>query len=348
MATRSVLPKADQSPGRVDWVDYAKALGITLVVLGHEESLPAPFIRWIFSFHMPLFFVLAGVVLKATDFELSLSAFLKKRVLRLLLAYGVFALIGLAHFALVKRFGHSTYPHSIKDQALAYLYGSGARDGTVNVYPLPLWFLPALIVGSTLCYGLRQLPWPYALLAAIFCLLLSFELSAMALPFSLETGFCAAFFLYLGSLIGMRANPLPRLWSLLLGIAALSLGALLMSLSPKVDFRILVFWNPLYTLSAFACSFLGLFLLLSQVSGRRIIRRMADASLFIFPIHLLLFYTYNFIAARLNHWRIPDSLESGLLKCSLSLFLCVLLGPPFLALLGLAKRPSAHPKNAAA
>lgn len=60
---------------RIDWVDTAKGLGIILVVVGHAErgivagrTAPlTPSIQfldtWIYSFHMPLFFFLAGLFL---------------------------------------------------------------------------------------------------------------------------------------------------------------------------------------------------------------------------------------------------------------------------------------------
>jgi fucose 4-O-acetylase-like acetyltransferase len=60
-------------PGRDLWVDYAKAIGIVLVVYGHtarglakarmpmNESLYQAIDNAIYSFHMPLFFMLAGI-----------------------------------------------------------------------------------------------------------------------------------------------------------------------------------------------------------------------------------------------------------------------------------------------
>lgn len=59
--------------GRLDWLDYAKAIGIALVVLGHVNSgigrtaglSMGDSLRLlnelIYSFHMPLFFLLAGI-----------------------------------------------------------------------------------------------------------------------------------------------------------------------------------------------------------------------------------------------------------------------------------------------
>lgn len=61
-----------EGPGRVAWVDIARGVGIVLVVAGHvERGLVAasvargPLWPWwdyaLYTFHMPLFFVLAGI-----------------------------------------------------------------------------------------------------------------------------------------------------------------------------------------------------------------------------------------------------------------------------------------------
>ena len=59
---------------RLEWLDYTRGLGIFLVVLGHElaglvnskileNSAVTQFVvDWIYSFHMPLFFILSGLL----------------------------------------------------------------------------------------------------------------------------------------------------------------------------------------------------------------------------------------------------------------------------------------------
>ena len=42
-------------------MDWAKTIAITLVVFGH---ILMPFSKWIFSFHMPFFFMLSGFLQK--------------------------------------------------------------------------------------------------------------------------------------------------------------------------------------------------------------------------------------------------------------------------------------------
>ena len=56
-----MIEKRHDSPSRIIWVDIAKGLAILLVVIGHtvQNGIHGAIIRGvIFSFHMPLFFIL--------------------------------------------------------------------------------------------------------------------------------------------------------------------------------------------------------------------------------------------------------------------------------------------------
>lgn len=53
---------SNKKSNRLEWIDFAKGIGIYLLVLGHMPSLPVLFTDWIYSFHMPLFFFLSGYV----------------------------------------------------------------------------------------------------------------------------------------------------------------------------------------------------------------------------------------------------------------------------------------------
>ena len=51
---------------RIEFLDISKGIGIILVVLGHSLNtidLPG---RWIYSFHMPFFFYISGVLLSGS------------------------------------------------------------------------------------------------------------------------------------------------------------------------------------------------------------------------------------------------------------------------------------------
>lgn len=112
--------ESDQSKSRIIWVDLARAVaigkhvmarnsrltaldslrgfGILLVVLGHT-SRSAGLVSWIFSFHMPLFFIISGMLFHERQF---LDSF-KKKVARLLIPYLFFGIVTFAYWALIER-----------------------------------------------------------------------------------------------------------------------------------------------------------------------------------------------------------------------------------------------------
>ena len=45
---------------RIAWLDVARAIGIYAIYLGHFGEAAGPAYRFVFQFHVPLFFFLAG------------------------------------------------------------------------------------------------------------------------------------------------------------------------------------------------------------------------------------------------------------------------------------------------
>jgi fucose 4-O-acetylase-like acetyltransferase len=50
--------------GRIKWIDYAKGIGIILVILGHALANENILHIYSYSFHLPLFFFVAGITIK--------------------------------------------------------------------------------------------------------------------------------------------------------------------------------------------------------------------------------------------------------------------------------------------
>ena len=57
---------------KINWVNNIKVFGILAVILGHINS---PFGGFIFSWHMPLFFIIAGFFIK---FDMGWKVFIIK------------------------------------------------------------------------------------------------------------------------------------------------------------------------------------------------------------------------------------------------------------------------------
>ena len=73
---------------RLDWIDIAKGIAIILVIVGHTVPNPSPLRHAIFSFHMPVFFILAGYTFRPKPWRELVSG----SVSRLLVPYVVLAL----------------------------------------------------------------------------------------------------------------------------------------------------------------------------------------------------------------------------------------------------------------
>ncbi len=62
---------APQTKKRIDWVDCAKGIAIILVLIGHTVTFDTESQRLargiIFSFHMPLFFILSSLTFKFSE-----------------------------------------------------------------------------------------------------------------------------------------------------------------------------------------------------------------------------------------------------------------------------------------
>ena len=65
-------------------IDIARGIACFLVIVGHVPTTPAFLHTWVYSFHMPLFFIISGVVIN-TDY--TFKQFVIKRIKGLLIPY---------------------------------------------------------------------------------------------------------------------------------------------------------------------------------------------------------------------------------------------------------------------
>lgn len=98
------LHTAPITEGRLNWVDYAKGIGIFLVVLGHvvrglvnssvlEKSALLNFVDdWIYAFHMPLFFFISGLFIQ-NSLKKPFGEFLSDKVFTIAYPYFLWSII---------------------------------------------------------------------------------------------------------------------------------------------------------------------------------------------------------------------------------------------------------------
>lgn len=139
-----------ESNYRIEWIDTAKLIGIYLVILGHllppDETGASSFLTdLIFSFHMPLFFFLSGLVEKPRK----IKELLIKSVKNLIVPYVCFYLISyfwwfyasfLRHPELFER----NVSVAVVKPFFGMLLGCGFDTNFSTMVNRPLWFLIAL------------------------------------------------------------------------------------------------------------------------------------------------------------------------------------------------------------
>lgn len=151
---------------RLTYFDMAKGLGILLVVLGHIEYISEPLRAWISSFHMPLFFVVSGMLIHYKD-ELSkdFSEILRKKWKSILIPYLWFSLLYFL-IDILNVLLHKIDPHTFWVNLIhsATFYG-------VSV----LWFLPALFLAETgFLFLTKKLPRAVSIITILLCALFAY------------------------------------------------------------------------------------------------------------------------------------------------------------------------------
>lgn len=213
---------------RIEYLDSAKGVAMLLVIVGHCYWLDVfPNIRAIiYSFHMPLFFILSGMFVK----PLGLADNLRKYSKAYLWPYLVTGLL-LLLFWNVREWGvGGDVETMIKDRIVRILWGSGMAQGTEMFAKLPsigpIWFLLALFWATSIysflkktCSGLTQF------LVIMLLAIVSIEsIRYIRLPLSMQAGMLAVTYLAIGNMIREK-DTIRRLdevnWAVKLICAAL-------------------------------------------------------------------------------------------------------------------------------
>ena len=84
---------------RLDYLDYSKGIAIILVVLGHICS-GGNIKTYIYSFHMPLFFITSGYLFNYSNVK-SLKEFINKKAKAYLIPYITFSIINILGYYLL-------------------------------------------------------------------------------------------------------------------------------------------------------------------------------------------------------------------------------------------------------
>ncbi|EFA22923.1 acyltransferase family protein [Bifidobacterium gallicum] len=190
---------------RIRYFDIAKGIGILCVVLGHaaietmvlfNSNIAKEMVAICFSFHMPLFFLLAGYFIhperKFQWLKESKQLVFTYILAAVLVVGGATALAALRHTGIREVFEFWLY---------AATYGSGDVSGNtlwvVQGRIGAIWFLLAMFWARLLIHAFARLP--YTGMWVVLAFVVGWESSKfVTLPWSIQPGLCATVFLYIG------------------------------------------------------------------------------------------------------------------------------------------------------
>jgi acyltransferase len=142
---------------RINWVDALKGFAIFLVFLGHTNLSNNNLQKYIYSFHIPLFFLISGLFFQQKQISQGFLPFIVQKVKTRLIPYISFGLI--TYFIwlpqmILKRHGIYQGLQPATDNLyrplIGMVYGIGANDWLIH--NANLWFLPCLFVTEILYF----------------------------------------------------------------------------------------------------------------------------------------------------------------------------------------------------
>ncbi|MBO5421432.1 MAG: acyltransferase family protein [Clostridia bacterium] len=189
---------------RYDYLDVAKGLGILLVVIAHINYTP-PLLTTIYSFHMPLFFFLSGMVFNRSRYT-NFRSFIKRKLQTLICPYILFYVLSILYRFCVDFLSDSQ--NIDWGKFLNLFLQMFLSQGSGNLPNAPLWFVPCLFAVELAYFGISKLKnW---LIICVSVLLTGFgwflesDLIAFEnnlLPWSLDSALFAVGFFALGNLM---------------------------------------------------------------------------------------------------------------------------------------------------
>lgn len=204
---------------RINWIDWSKSLCMFLVVLGHchiQESQQVV-TQVIYSFHIPLFFFLSGLLCPKS---MSLSS-LKKDLRFLILPYFIYGILTiLVHSCISRNFTFYWYLQEFQRLCLGYSASVGA-----------IWFLPALFICKQLFFFCKWMMLKSKFLGCILAISTIIPTyfithNGLNLPLFADSSLFGLPFLLLGSLCLPYMKRIKKVGSIFLSLSTITLFAI--------------------------------------------------------------------------------------------------------------------------
>lgn len=234
---------------RLIWVDYAKSIGIFLVVLGHATSNYS-LRSFIYVFHIPLFFFISGMFFSFDKYP-SYKSFFKRRFSQLVIPYLIFNFITYLLWLFIgRKVGNDRlFDIDVFHPLIGIFYGH--LNNHFMEHCAPLWFIACLFSVENIYYivfkRIKSL-FVNVLVLVVFVALgyVDYKFIHLFFPWGINIAFSVMIFYGLGVLYRKYLLAKERHVLILLFLISLGITYLISNLNGKIEVSMKEFGNYLY------------------------------------------------------------------------------------------------------
>lgn len=263
---------------RKSYIDVMKGLGIILVLFGHRWPRESILI-YIYSFHMPMFFLISGYLFKTSKYNDYKSLIVSKSKF-LLIPYCIFAICSL----ILK-------PENIT-ASIEHLF---VLKG-ITVWNSPLWFLMCLFVVEIIHFTILKISknrQSVIVISLLICGVIGYLLSKIGylLPFKFDTAFVAVLFYGIGNLLkSVEFSTNKLINSLVLTATTVMTFALSNNiLSLRISMNMNIYGNYIYFILIALMGTVSLYTLSILINKSVVLEYLGRNSLIILSVHFVIF-----------------------------------------------------------
>lgn len=193
------------------WLDAVKGLGILLMVIGHANA-PETVKLWIYGFHMPLFFFLAGYMFDENKWkQRGFASMVLSRGKAYLIPYFILFVINLIWKTTLDIVKNRIVDGHTFNSVLIYIGAGIYSHDTLMPNCAPLWFLTCLFVSYILFWNLIMKPnstkkvlWIVAYLTVLWIIcIIERKLTITQLPWHIDVALIASVSMLFGNVCHM-------------------------------------------------------------------------------------------------------------------------------------------------
>lgn len=307
-------------------LDILRGIAILFVVFGHIQHLGGETTNYIWSFHLPLFFFISGMLYRPEKFE-NFKTFLKAKVIGIIIPYVFFYVISFTYWVLIER-----HMRGADIPIWQYMIGLpyGTYDVRFNDFNGSLWFLPALFSVEMIYYWIAKLKSVILNVVALIGVFVAgyfFREYLHALPMGIDAAMMSVCFYGFGHLVMQKGlyekSKQIKVWIQLSIILVMILLHYTLLPFTGVDLCQSKIDHPFFYIPVALVGIIGYFFVACILRRDKVLEWMGRSSLVIFAFHGHIFRVVLFIESKITHLDVGEVRQSAIL-CVICLVVTIL------------------------